>query len=329
MKPKALIFGVTGQDGSYLAEILLEKNYEVHGVYRKSSTGNLRNIEGLISNPGIFNKTFFLHKGDLLDEINIHKIISSIRPDEIYNEADQDHVGWSMEIPSFSYDLTASSVGKLLEIIKNIDKGIKFFQPCTSNMFGVTEVCPQNELTPFNPRSPYAVSKTFAYYITRFYREVYGMHASTAIFYNHESPRRTPEYVSRKITQSVARIITGKQEKLDLGDIDAVIDWGYAKEYMYAAWQIVQQNNPDDYVIATGEAHTVREFMQEAFSYVQLDPSKYVFQNPELFRKGKTSTLIGDISKAKKAFGFQINTKFKDLVRIMVDHDLKNEGFKF
>lgn len=322
---KALIFGVTGQDGSYLADILLEKGYEVHGMYRKSSTGNTRNVLHLMEDKNIFNKRFFLHRGDMADATSIYRIISEVRPNEIYNEADQDHVRWSFDMVAYSSDITATAVARVLEIIRQIDPEIRYFQPCTSNMFGLSESEMQNENTPFNPQSPYAIAKTFAWYMTRYYRTTYGLHASAAILYNHESPRRTPEYVTRKITQSVARIALKKQDKLVLGDLSARIDWGYAREYMEAAWNMLQQNQGDDYIIATGEAHSVKEFVDEAFAAVGLDPAKYLETSAEFLRPTKTSALIGDTTKAKKAFGFNPKIRFKELVNLMVQADLEKE----
>lgn len=325
MTKKALVFGVTGQDGSYLAEVLLEKGYEVHGMVRRSATGNTRNVEHLIADPKIFQKNFFIHRGDLADPTSIYRIINAVKPQEIYNEADQDHVGWSYDMVGFSADITGAAVGRILEIIKQVNPTIRYFQPCTSNMFGKTETISQSETTPFNPQSPYACSKLFAYHLTRYYREAFGIFASNAILYNHESPRRTPEYVTRKITQSVARIACGKQDKLILGDLTACIDWGYAKEYMQAAWQILQLDKPDDFIIATGETHSVEEWVKEAFAVVHLKSDDYVLTDPKLLRPTKTSTLTGDISKAKKAFGFDPKIKFKELVKLMVEADLERE----
>ncbi len=322
---KALILGVTGQDGSYLAEVLLEKGYEVHGMVRRSATGNTRNIEHLIRDPEVFNRRFFLCRGDLADPTSLYRIISSIKPQEIYNEADQDHVGWSYDMVGFSADITGAAVGRILEIIRQVDSTIRFFQPCTSNMFGKTESTLQTETTPFNPQSPYACAKVLAYYLTRYYREAFGMFASTAILYNHESPRRTEEYVTRKITRSVARIACGKQDKLILGDLSARVDWGYAKEYMEAAWQMLQLDEPDDFIIATGEAHSVQEFVEEAFAVVNLRPEEYVVSSQDLFRPTKTGVLIGDTSKARAAFGFEPKVKFKELVKLMVEADLEAE----
>lgn len=322
---KALIFGVTGQDGSYLAEVLLEKGYEVHGMVRRSATGNTRNIEHLIRDLQIFQKRFFIHRGDLADPTSLYRIISTVKPQEIYNEADQDHVGWSYDMVGFSVDITGAAVGRILEIIKQIDPKIRYFQPCTSNMFGKTDTEYQTETTPFNPQSPYACAKVMAFYLTRYYRQAFGIFASTAILYNHESPRRTEEYVTRKITRSVARIACRRQDKLTLGDLSARIDWGYAREYMEAAWQILQLDQPNDFIIATGEAHSVKEFVDATFSVVGLKSEQHVIIDTSLVRPTKTSALIGNIGKAKQTFGFNPQYKFKELVRLMVETDLKAE----
>ncbi len=321
---KALILGVTGQDGSYLAEILLKKGYEVHGLVRRSATGNVRNIQHLLDDPEVFNVRFFLQRGDLADTTSLYRIISQVKPDEIYNEADQDHVAWSYDMVDYSMDITGAAVGRILEIIKQIDPTIRLFQPCTSNMFGLNEELTQNELTPFNPQSPYAVCKVHAYYLARYYRQAFGIFVSTAILYNHESPRRTEEYVTRKITRSVARIATGQQKELRLGDLSARIDWGYAREYMEAAWQILQQDKPDDFIIASGEGHSIKEFVDAAFSIVNLDPGKYVVSDKRLYRPTKTSVLIGDTTKAREKFGFEPKVKFRELVKLMVDADIKS-----
>ena len=322
---KALILGVTGQDGSYLAEILLEKGYEVHGMVRRSATGNTKNIDHLLQDQELFNHRFFLHMGDLADPTSLFRIINTVKPHEIYNEADQDHVGWSFGMVGYSVDITGAAVGRILEIIKQIDTSIRFFQPCTSNMFGKTDIIPQTESVPFNPQSPYACAKVFAYYLTRYYREAFGIFASTGILYNHESPRRTEEYVTRKITKSVARIACGKQDKLVLGDLSARIDWGYAKEYMETAWEILQLDNPDDFIIATGEEHSVKEFVDEAFAIVNLKSEDYVVSDQNLFRPTKTSILIGDATKARETFGFKPKVRFKELVKIMMEADLERE----
>lgn len=320
---KALVLGVTGQDGSYLAELLLEKGYEVHGMIRRSATGNTRNIDHLLADPEVFNRRLFLCRGDLADPTSLYRIISQVRPQEIYNEADQDHVGWSYDMVGFSVDITGGAVGRILEMIRQIDPSIRYFQPCTSNMFGRTDSAQQDEQTPFNPQSPYACAKVMAYHLTRYYREAFGIFASTAILYNHESPRRTVEYVTRKVTQAVARIKCGKQDRLVLGDLSASIDWGYSREYMEAAWQMLQLDAPDDFVIATGEAHSVREWVDEAFSVVGLKPDDHVDIDPRFLRPTKTSDLVGDSSKARRVFGFDPKIGFRPLVQLMVEADLK------
>jgi len=326
MLKKALIFGVTGQDGSYLAEVLLERGYEVHGMVRRSATGNTRNIDHLIADPDLMNKRFFLCRGDLADPTSLSRLISVIRPQEIYNEADQDHVGWSYDMVGYSLDITAAAVGRILELIRQIDPGIKYFQPCTSNMFGLTDSERQDENTPFNPQSPYACAKVMAYHLTRYYRQAFGLRASTAILYNHESPRRTEEYVTRKITKAAARIALKKQETLRLGDMSARIDWGYAREFMEVAWTMLQLDRGDDFVIGTGEAHSIEEFVEEAFKVVALNPAKYVSSDKTLFRPTKTSSLVADTGKARRAFGFEPKVKFHGLVKLMVEADLEREA---
>lgn len=320
---KALVLGVTGQDGSYLAEVLLDKGYEVHGMVRRSATGNTRNIQHLIDDPAVCNARFFLHRGDLADATSLYRIISRVEPQEIYNEADQDHVGWSYDMVGFSADITGAAVGRLLEIIRQIDPSIRYFQPCTSNMFGKTSTATQNESTPFNPQSPYACAKVMAYHLARYYRDAFGLFASTAILYNHESPRRTDEYLTRKVTRGVARIARGKQQHLMLGDLSARIDWGYSREFMEAAWQILQAPAADDFVIGTGEAHSVQEWVDEAFAIVGLDPAKYVVQDERFMRPSKTSPLVADITKARRVIGFEPKITFKPLVRLMVEADLR------
>lgn len=311
---KVLIFGITGQDGSYLAELLLKKGYEVHGLIRRSATGNKKNIMQILDK-------ITLHKGDLADSTSIYRVITSVNPGEIYNMADQDHVSWSYDSVDYSCDITGSAVGRILEIIKQTNPKIKFFQPVSSNMFGKASN-PQNEETSFRPQSPYGCAKAFAYILTRYYRDVFGLFASTAIFYNHESPRRSEEYVTRKITRSVARISKGLQKKLYLGDISIKIDFGYSKDYVEAAWNILQLQKPDDFVICTGETHSIREFVEEAFKHVGLNADDYVEIDKKLLRPGKTDILEGDTSKAKKTFGFNPKVRFKELVKIMVEHDL-------
>lgn len=318
MTKKALILGITGQDGSYLAELLLSKGYEVHGLIRRSATGNTRNIDHLLND-------ITLHPGDLADVPSLYRIISEVKPDEIYNEADQDHAGWSYKLVDYASDITGGAPGRILEIIRQLNPKIKYFQPLTSNMYGLTDTEKQNEDTPFNPQSPYACAKVYAYMLTRYYRNVHGIFASTATFFNHESPRRTDSYVTRKITKAAARISLGLQDKLTLGDIEPRIDFGFAGEYMEAAWNILQLDHPDDFVIGTGEAVSVREFMQEAFKAVGLNAADHVSIDQSLFRPGKTSTLIADYSKAEKAFGYEPKIKYKELIKIMVDYDLEQE----
>ena len=315
---KALILGINGQDGSYLSEILLEKGYEVHGLIRRTSTGNLENVQDIL-------QEIELHYGDLSDPISLYHIIRTIKPVEIYNEADQDHAGISFQIPAYNFDITGSAVGRILEIIKQIDSGIRFFQPVTSNMFGKTTISPQNENTPFNPQNPYACAKTFAYNLSKMYRDVYSMYVSIGIFYNHESPRRTDEYVTRKITKAAARIKLGKQNKIILGNINAIIDWGFARDYMEAAWEIMQLNKPDTFVIGSGEAHSVKDFLELAFNEVKLDYKEFLKTDEKFMRPAENSILLADSSKAKKVFNFQPKTNLKKLVKMMVNHDLEIE----
>jgi len=316
---RALILGITGQDGSYLAELLLAKGYEVHGLVRRSATGNTRNIEPLLDR-------ITLHRGDLADATSLYRAIRTVAPREIYNEADQDHVGWSFETPGYSYEITGAAVGRLLEIVRQVDPTIKVFQPCSSNMFGKAVETPQTEETPFRPQSPYACAKVLAYVLARHYREAHGMFVCTGIFYNHESPRRAEEYVTRKVTKAVARIKAGLQDALYLGDLDARVDWGYAGEYMEAAWGIMQQPRPDDYVIATGEAHSVREWVEAAFGLAGLRAEDHVRVDERLLRPAATAVLVGNASKARKAFGFEPRVRFRELVRMMVEADMKALG---
>ncbi len=315
MKKKALILGVTGQDGSYLAELLLGKGYQVHGLIRRSATGNTQNIEPILDR-------ITAEQGDLADATSLYRIVASVRPDEIYNEADQDHAGWSYNAVDYASDITGASVGRILEIIRLVDPRIKFFQPLTSNMFGRAETSPQNEDTPLRPQSPYACAKVYAFMLVRYFREVRGLFASSAIFFNHESPRRTESYVSRKITRAAVRISLGLQDKIRLGDLDTRIDFGYAKEYVEAAWRILKLERPDDFVIGTGEAHSIREFGEEAFRLVGLRLDDHVERDPALMRPGKTASLVADYSKAKRIFGFEPKVRFKDLVKLMVEHDM-------
>ena len=323
MAKKALILGVTGQDGSYIADLLIKKKYQVHGLIRKSATGNTVNIEHIINDKKIFNKKFFLQRGDLLDPVSLDKTINKILPDEIYNFADQDHVGWSFDIPTYSFNTTALSVIEILEIIKKSKKKIKYFQPVSSNIFGLTNTNKQNENTTHNPNSIYALAKSTAFQACKMYSRVYNLHLCGAIFYNHESPKRSKEYVSKKIVQQVCEIYYGKRKDIYLGDIKAKIDWGYAKDYVESAWSIMQQKKPDFFIIATGEINSVEYFVKNCFSYVGLDYQKFLKIDKKLLRPSKTGILRGDISKAKKAFKYNPKTKLKGLIKIMMDHELK------
>ena len=323
MKKKALILGVTGQDGSYILDLLIEKKYQVHGLIRKSSTGNTKNIDHIIKNSKIFNRTFFLHRGDLLDTGSLDNIIKKIQPDEIYNFADQDHVGWSFAIPSYSFKTTALSVIEILEILKNNKKKIKFFQPLSSNIFGLTHSKKQNEKTILEPNSIYGLAKATAYQACKMYSRIYNLFLCGAIFYNHESPKRSNDYVTKKIVENVCAIYHGKKKYIYLGDIKAKIDWGYAKDYVEAAWKIMQLKKPDFFVIATGKVYSVEYFVKNCFSYVGLNYKKYLKINKKLLRPSKTNILKGDTRKAKKMFNYKTKTKLKDLIKIMMDHELK------
>ncbi len=324
MKKKILILGITGQDGSYLLDFLIKKNYEVHGLIRRSATGNTKNIDHLIKNPKFYKKSFFLHRGDLLDAVSLKNIINKIQPDEIYNFADQDHVGWSYEIPIYSFKTTALSIIEILEILKNIKKKIKYFQPISSNIFGITNSKKQNEKTVADPNSIYGLAKLTAYQACKMYASIYNLFLCGAIFYNHESPKRSKDYVTKKIVENVCAIYQGKKKNIYLGDIKAKIDWGYAKDYAETAWKIMQLKKPDFFIIATGEVHSVEYFVKNCFSYVGLNYKKYLKIDQKLLRPSKTSILKGDISKAKKTFKYKPKTKLKDLIKIMMDDELKN-----
>jgi len=323
MKKKALILGVTGQDGSYMLELLINKKYEVHGLIRKSSTGNTKNIDYIINNKKIFNKSFFLHRGDLLDVGSIDAVIKKTKPNEIYNFADQDHVGWSFEIPSYSLKITALSVIEILEILKNKGKKIKYFQPISSNIFGLTNSKIQNEKTILNPNSVYGLAKATALQACKMYSRIYNLFICGAIYYNHESPKRSKDYVSQKIVQSVCEIYYGKKKYLYLGDIKVKIDWGYAKDYVECAWKIMQLKKPDFFIIATGQTFSVEYFIEKCFSYVGLNYKKYVKIDKKLIRPSKTSQLKGNTTKAKKVFRYKLKTKLNDLIKIMMDSELK------
>tara|TARA_B100000035_G_scaffold36573_1_gene27695 strand:- start:24 stop:1004 length:981 start_codon:yes stop_codon:yes gene_type:complete len=323
MKKKALVLGATGQDGSYMIDLLLEKKYEVHGIYRKSSVGNTQNIDHLINDPKIFNKRFFLHKGDLLDPGSLASIINITNPNEIYNFADQDHVGWSYEIPSYSFRATALSVIDIFEILRKLNKKIKFFQPISSNIFGETKKTKQNENTVPEPNSIYALAKTTTLYASRMYNKVYNLHICGAIFFNHESPKRNKDYVSKKIVQHACEIYFNKRKFIYLGNIKSKIDWGYAKEYVDYSWKIMQQKKPDFYIIGSGKNHTVEYFLKKCFSYLGLNYKKYLKIDKKLFRPSKTRNLLADTSKAKKDLKFNLKTDLDGLIKIMMDNELK------
>lgn len=317
---KALITGITGQDGSYLTELLLEKGYEVHGIIRRQSTPVRSPIEHLY--PAHLGKTLFLHYGDLSDGTSLVRLMAAIRPDEVYNLAAQSHVRISFDIPVYTADITGLGAVRLLEAIRESGGKAKFYQASSSEMFGKVTQTPQNELTPFHPRSPYACAKVLAHHTAVNYRESYGMFVCSGILFNHESPRRGLDFVTRKITKGVADIKQGKTKTLSLGNLDACRDWGYAKEYVEAMWLMLQQPEPGDYVIATGETHTVREFVEEAFGYAGLRWEDHVVFDEQLLRPAEVNMLLGDASKAREKLGWTPRTSFQDLVRLMVDADM-------
>jgi len=319
---KALITGITGQDGSYLADLLLSKGYEVHGIIRRASTFNTSRIDHLYQDPHVNGVRLFLHYGDLADSVNLVKLIYNLKPDEIYHLGAQSHVRVSFDIPEYTADVTGVATIRILEAMHEAGVKSRFYQASSSEMFGKVQAVPQTETTPFWPRSPYGVAKVFAYWATVNYRESYGMHATNGILFNHESPRRGETFVTRKITRAVAAIKHGRQKELFLGNMDAKRDWGYAPEYVEGMWMMVQQDNPDDYVLATNETHTVREFVEEAFSHVDLDWKEFVKYDARYERPAEVELLVGDPAKAKRQIGWEPKTKFKDLVRIMVDADL-------
>ncbi len=319
---KALITGITGQDGSYLAEFLLDKGYEVHGIIRRASSFNTARIDHLYNDPQIYGVRLFLHYGDIADSTNLIKLLYRIQPEEVYHLASQSHVRVSFDIPEYTGDVTALSTVRILEAIRETGVKSKFYQASSSEMFGKVQESPQNEATPFYPRSPYAAAKVYAHWMTVNYRESYGLFTASGILFNHESPRRGETFVTRKITRAAARIRAGLQEKLLLGNLDARRDWGYAKEYVEAMWLMLQQDEPDDFVIATGETHSVREFLAEAFACVDLDWHDHVELDEKYLRPAEVDYLIGDASKAKCAFGWEPKVTFKELVRLMVEADV-------
>ena len=323
MSKKALITGVTGQDGSYLTELLIEKGYEVHGIIRRASTFNTGRLDDIYSSPQDAQRQLHLHYGDLSDGSGLSKLISKIQPDEVYNLAAQSHVRVSFDAPEYTTDVDGTGTVRLLEAIRETGIQPRFYQASSSEMYGKVQAVPQTEETPFYPRSPYACAKVYSYWIVVNYRESYGMHTSNGILFNHESPRRGETFVTRKITRAVAQIKAGLQDKLFLGNLDAKRDWGFAKEYVEAMWLMLQQPHGDDYVVATNETHSVREFLEIAFGHVGLNYEDYVEIDPRYYRPAEVDLLIGDYAKAKEKLGWEPKTRFEDLVRLMVDSDVK------
>ena len=340
MNKKALITGITGQDGSYLAELLLEKGYEVHGLVRRVSTFNRQRIEHLFPDMHGKKNLITLHYGDLTDSSSLHRIIRDLKPDEIYHLGAQSHVGISFDIPEFTGNTTALGTTRLLEAIRHDNPKTRFYQASSSEMFGLVREAPQKETTPFHPRSPYGVAKVYAYWMTVNYRESYRMYTCNGILFNHESPRRGENFVSRKITLGLANIVADKLNTLHLGNLNTKRDWGYAKDYVEGMWLMLQQEKPDDYILATNESHTVREFVEEACGLLDIDlawegegineiginrknNAKIIQVNPMYFRPAEVDVLQGDYSKAKKILGWEPKVRFKELVKIMVESDLK------
>jgi len=316
MTKRALISGITGQDGSYLAELLIEKGYEVHGIVRRSSTETFERIEHLTGQ-------IELHQADLLDQVSLLNTIRSSEPDEIYNLAAQSFVPTSWVQPSLTGEFTALGVTRMLEAVRVVDPSIRFYQASSSEMFGRVRQTPQSEETDFYPRSPYAVAKLYGHWITVNYRESYDLYAVSGILFNHESPRRGREFVTRKITETVAKIKLGLQDELQLGNTDSKRDWGYAKEYVEAMWLMLQQEVPTDYVIGTGKQNSVRDCFEAAFGFVGLDPNDFVRTNPDLMRPAEVDTLLADPTKAKRELGWSARTSFRELIEIMVEADLE------
>jgi GDPmannose 4,6-dehydratase len=325
MPKKALITGITGQDGSYLAEFLLSKGYQVHGIIRRASTFNTARINHLFSDPHEPFNNLTLYYGDLADGAQITDIIYNVSPDEIYHLGAQSHVKVSFEIPEYTGNITALGTTRILEAIRKSGCKARFYQASSSEMFGNTPP-PQNESSPFRPRSPYAAAKVYAYWMAVNYREGYHLYACNGILFNHESPRRGETFVSRKITRAIAGILAEKQKYLYLGNLAAKRDWGHAAEYVGAMWSMLQQDRPDDYVIGTGETHSVQEFLEEAFSYARMDWKEYVKIDPRYFRPTEADLLCADCSKARKRFGWEPKIGFKELVRVMVDEDMEALG---
>jgi GDPmannose 4,6-dehydratase len=319
---KALITGISGQDGSYLAELLLEKGYEVHGLVRRSSSFNTGRIDHLYRDPHQEGVRLFTHYGDLTDPVALTQLLYRLQPDEIYHLGAQSHVRVSFDIPGYTFDVTGGGTLRLLEAMREAGVDSRFYQASSSEMYGAAPP-PQSETTPFHPRSPYAVAKLAAYWAAVNYREAYGTFASNGILFNHEAPRRGETFVTRKITRALARIKHGLQDKLFLGNLDAKRDWGYAPDYVEAMWRMLQHDTPDDFVIATGETHSVREFLEAAFGHAGLDWEEHVEIDPRYFRPSEVDVLLGDASKAKEKLGWEPTVRFEELVRIMVDTDMQ------
>ncbi len=313
---RALITGITGQDGSYLAEFLLAKGYEVHGLVRRSSSFNTGRIDPI-------RDRLHLHYGDLVDSTSLHAVIGAVQPHEVYNLAAQSHVRVSFEMPEYTCDVTAAGVGRLLEALRVSGVKARFYQASSSELYGKVVETPQTEKTPFHPRSPYAAAKAYGFYLTQNYREAYDMFCSNGLLFNHESPRRGENFVTRKITRAVGRIVAGTQKKLALGNIDSKRDWGFAGDFVEAMWQMLQLERPDDFVVATGETHSVREFLDLAFGRVNLDWKDFVVTDERFMRPAEVDLLLGDPAKAKKAFGWTPKVTFRQLVEMMVDADVE------
>jgi len=342
---KALITGITGQDGSYLAELLLEKGYEVHGIIRRASTFNTERIEHLYKDPHLSGVRLHLHYGDLSDGSNLNRILEKVQPDEIYHLGAQSHVRVSFDLPEYTGDVTGLGTVRLLDAIRETGLKTKFYQASSSEMFGLVDKLPISETTPFHPRSPYAAAKVYAYWITKNYREAYNLFAVNGILFNHESPRRGETFVTRKITRGLARIKLGLDEKMYLGNLDAKRDWGYAKDFVYGMWLMLQQDQPDDYVLATGESHDVKEFVNKTAEVLDMEISwqghgleekgvdkktgKTIIEiDPKYFRPSEVPILLGDYSKAKEKLGWEPKVKFNELVKIMAEADYEAEKAK-
>lgn len=342
---KALITGITGQDGSYLAEFLLKKGYEIHGIIRRSSSFNTERIDHLYIDPHVNGVRLFLHHGDLSDSSNIARLIEKIKPDEIYNLGAQSHVRVSFDTPEYTADVDGIGTLRLLDAIKDLKIKTRFYQASSSELFGKVQEIPQKETTPFYPRSPYGCAKLYAYWITVNYRESYGIFACNGILFNHESPRRGETFVTRKITRGLVRILAGKDDCLYLGNLDSKRDWGYAKDYVEGMWLMLQQKSPDDYILATGEIHSVREFVEECCKFLGIElmwkgkgknevginertKEVIIKIDPKYYRPAEVDLLLGDPTKANKKLKWKSRTKFKDLVKIMIEADLKREGVK-